>query len=155
MKMAHVLCLTYTISFGCLVSIQNSLATGIMKLLQTQSCNVHMFTSNAAVLPAATSSTAHQPPSCRCHYSQCSVITADAGRICDCITVYPQSSTHQSAMSPKKTHVQELKEKCVVLTENGNMQKTRKRRNCVYVRVFLMQQADSCNQNVLFPIPAR
>jgi hypothetical protein len=31
---------------------------------------VHMFTHRVVLLPAATSSNTHLPPSCRCHYSR-------------------------------------------------------------------------------------
>jgi hypothetical protein len=49
-------------------------------------------------------------------------MTEDDSRICDRIAVYQHSFIHQSALSPKKTHVKELKEKWIALTKNGNMQ---------------------------------
>jgi hypothetical protein len=43
--------------------------TIFIKLVKNQSCNLHMFTHQAVVLPAATSSTAHLLASHRCHHS--------------------------------------------------------------------------------------
>jgi hypothetical protein len=40
------------------------------ELLEKQSYDVHMFTSQAVVLPATTRSAACHPPSCRCQYTQ-------------------------------------------------------------------------------------
>jgi hypothetical protein len=41
----------------------------LKNLLKKQSCDKQLFTHFGVVLSAATNSTAHYHPSCRCHYS--------------------------------------------------------------------------------------
>jgi hypothetical protein len=43
-------------------------------------------------------------------------ITVEDGLICNCITVYPNSSIHKSSVPSKIKLMQVLKQKCVVLT---------------------------------------
>jgi hypothetical protein len=80
----YYLCLSFTVSFGSFLFpvTQNSLQTGIMELSHTQGCKLHVLTSNAMFLPAATSSTAHHPHSPMCPCSWCSVTIAEACRMC-------------------------------------------------------------------------
>jgi hypothetical protein len=85
-----------------------------------------VFTRHEVVLPAATGGVTCCPPS----YS---VITMDATRINDHIAMYQKSFTHQSALMPRKMITQELKQKCFVLSVYW-----------IYIRVFLMQEADAC-----------
>jgi hypothetical protein len=66
---------------------------------------MHIHSSD--ILPATISSTTHCTPSHRCHYRKKRLI-------CDDITVYLKSFTHESAVSSWKTPTQEPKH--VVLT---------------------------------------
>jgi hypothetical protein len=85
-------------------------------------------------------------------------MAADDSRICDCIAVYQQSLTHQSALSPKNTR-ERTKAKVGCSDRKWKYAKDQKKvKFCVkivYVRVSPMQQADSCNQNILHPTPVR
>jgi hypothetical protein len=67
-----------------------------------------MITCHTVVLPAATSSVTHCPPSCRCHYSRGWL------NLWLCYNMYLKSFIHQSAMLPRKTSVQKRKQKVLL-----------------------------------------
>jgi hypothetical protein len=76
------------------------------KFLQEQSCNAHMFTCHAVVLPHTINNAVIQ--------YHAGTITAEANWIYH-ITVNPKSFTHQSAMLLRKTFTQEPKWKHVFI----------------------------------------
>jgi hypothetical protein len=74
-----------------------------------------LFAHHTVGLTTVCNSTARHSPSWRCRYS-CNDHGYSRDQLnCDSVAVYPNSFVHQSAMSPKKTPMQEQKRKSWLL----------------------------------------